>query len=155
MAYLFDEKYKYADAYSLASINGSILSVTAQLNEATSLYNQAIAAIASCDNSSTGCLEKTGRHISTWRDQRDRYQPLVTQYKNELSELLSLQKQLAGTQADTAGTTVAVAAAQTAISKADEAQTKASATKYFLYGGIALIVIVVGIIAYKMLKKKK
>jgi hypothetical protein len=155
MAFIFDEKYKYADAYNLASINDSILSVTAQLNEATGLYNQSMTAIASCNNSSTGCLEKTGRHISTWRDQRDRYQPLVTQYKAELSELLSLQKQLSGTQADTAGTTVAVAAAETAISKADEAQTKASAAKYLLYGGIALAVIIIGFIAYKMIKRKK
>lgn len=145
---------KYRNAVDTSNIDASIASVTASLNEATSLYNQAMTAIATCDNSSVGCLSKTGRHISTWRDQRDRYSPLITQYKNELTELLKLKSQIAGSQSETAQSAVVTASAQQALANADATQTKSAFYKYALiFGGIALF-IVIGIFAWKKLKKK-
>lgn len=144
---------KYRNAETMASIDASIASVTASLNEATTLYNQAMTAIAKCDNSSIGCVDKTGRHISTWRDQRDRYQPLITQYKEELAQLLKLKSQMAGSTSETAQSAVITAQAQQALANADATKTQSTFLKYLLiFGGVALLV-VGGIFAWKKLKK--
>lgn len=146
----YDNKYFNADG---SDITASIATVTAKLNEATSLYSQAMTAIAACDNSSTGCLEKTGRHISTWRDQRDRYAPLVTQYKGELTELLALQRDIAASTTQSAQSNQVVAEAQTALAKADSAKTMSGLLKWSLIIGGILVVVIGGIFIFKKLKK--
>ena len=145
---------------SLTTINASIATVTVSLDDATQKYNQAINAIAACNNQSTGCLNKTGRHISTWRDQRDRYAPLVEKYKKELDELLVLQKALTETQGTTAQATIvtaqaeqAVAEAEAAVSSAETSKTMSAGLKYGLIIGGVLLVVIGGIVAYKKLKK--
>jgi chromosome segregation ATPase len=161
MGEIFGKKpFRNAVTDSITTINTSIASVTASLDNATQLYNQAITAISTCNNRSGGCLDKTGRHISTWRDQRDRYAPLVEQYKKELQELLALQKALTETQGTTAQATIvtaqaeqAVAEAETAISSAETSKTMSSGLKYGLIIGGVLILVIGGIIAYKKFKK--
>jgi len=151
----YDTHKRFRNADGLSDINQAISIKTSELNTATRLLNEAMAAITACGNSSTGCLSKTGRHISTWRDQRDRNSALVTQYKKELSELLVLQKELAGTQTTSAAATTAAAAAKTAIVEADTAQTTSAAKKWLVYGGIAVGVIAVIIIGIVLVKKYK
>lgn len=161
MAEIFGKKqFRNAVTDSITTINTSIATVTASLDNATQQYNQAITAIAACNNQSGGCLDKTGRHISTWRDQRDRYAPLVEQYKKELQELLALQKALTETQGTTAQATIvtaqaeqAVAEAETAISSAETSKTMSAGLKWGLIIGGIVVVVVGGIIAYKKLKK--
>jgi|WetSurMetagenome_2_1015567.scaffolds.fasta_scaffold244898_2 hypothetical protein len=171
---LGEKKYRGADGYAapvvnyndITDINASIASVTESLANATEMYNQAMAAIAACNNDSSGCLSKTGRHINTWRNQRDAYRGLVAQYKTDLEELLVLQEQLSTVQVASAENTQAVvttaaettqvaAAAQTAIANADSATTSANFKKIALYGGGALVLIVLGFVVFKQLKKKK
>lgn len=161
MAEIFGKKpFRNAVTDSITTINTSIATVTASLDNATQKYNQAVTAIATCNNQSGGCLDKTGRHISTWREQRDRYAPLVEQYKKELQELLALQKALTETQGTTAQAAIvtaqaeqAVAEAETAISTAETSRTMSSGLKWGLIIGGIVIVVVGGIIAYKKLKK--
>lgn len=161
MGEIFGKKpFRNAVTDSITTINTSIATVTASLDNATQQYNQAITAIAACNNQSGGCLDKTGRHISTWREQRDRYAPLVEQYKKELQELLALQKALTETQGTTAVTVTATAAAnraiaeaETAISNEETSRTISKGLKYGLIIGGVLILVIGGIIAYKKLKK--
>ncbi len=143
-------KFHNADG---SDITASIATVTAKLNEATSLYSQAMTAIAACDNSSIGCLDKTGRHISTWRDQRDRYAPLVDQYKKELSQLLALQRDIAASTTQSAQSNQVVAEAQTALAKADSAKTMSGLLKWSLIIGGILVVVIGSIFIFKKLKK--
>jgi chromosome segregation ATPase len=161
MGEIFGKKpFRNAVTDSITTINTSIATVTAALDNATQQYNQAITAIAACNNQSTGCLDKTGRHISTWRDQRDRYAPLVEQYKKELQELLALQKALTETQGTTATAAIvtaqaeqAVAEAETAITTAETSKTMSTGLKYGLIIGGTLLIVILGIIAWKKFKK--
>lgn len=146
---------KWHNATDLASINESISIKTAQLNEASALLAEALAGIQLCGNVASGCVTKTGHHISVLSDMRDTNQPKVTQYKKELAELLVLQKELAGTQVETAASIQVTANAQKAVAEAEAVQTTTSAKKYLIYGGIGLAVIIIAVIAVKMLKKKK
>jgi len=59
------DRFRNAVTDSIVTINTSIAAVTRSLDEVTKLYNQALNAIAACNNNSSGCLDKTGRHIST------------------------------------------------------------------------------------------
>jgi hypothetical protein len=116
-------KYKNADG---SALDAAIQSKTKQLTDAQALYAQAMDAITICGNSSSGCLSKTGRHISTWRDQRDLNAPLIERYKTELSELLDLKVKEAATQIQTAASMQATSAANTAISEANKVSSEAS-----------------------------
>jgi topoisomerase IA-like protein len=164
MAYFTDDKYH--NAVDISSINASITSVTESLNNAMQLYNQAVTAITACGNKASGCLAKTGRHISTWRDQRDRYLPIVEQKKAELKELLEIQSTLTDVQVTSASnqqiivakeaeTNQVKAAADIALANADTRKAESTAKKYGLYIGLGLVLVIGGIVAFKMLKKKK
>jgi len=150
MASIVGESYRNADS---STIDTSIADVTTSLNEATRLYNEAMTAIALCNNSSVGCVDKSGRHISTWRDQRDRYAPMVTQLKKELTELLALKEKTATTSTQTASQIAGEAAARQAIANADTSQTTSTALKWGLIIGGILIVVIGGIFIYKKIKK--
>jgi ABC-type transporter Mla subunit MlaD len=146
---------KWHNAVSdLASVNGSIADVTQQLTVATTQLNQALTAIASCNNSASGCLANTGRHISSWRDQRDQYGPLVDKYKADLKQLLDIQKSLAGSTVETSQSMQVAANAQQAITEANSAASTGNLTKYLIIGGIILVALVAGVIIFKQLKKK-
>jgi len=150
MASIVGESYRNADS---STIDSSIADVTTRLNEATRLYNEAMTAIALCNNRSVGCVDKSGRHISTWRDQRDRYAPMVTQLKKELTELLALKEKTATTSTQTASQIAGEAAARQAIANADTSQTTSTALKWGLIIGGILIVVIGGIFIYKKIKK--
>ena len=146
----------YNSAGDLASISASIATKTTELNNATALLNEALNGIALCDNRAIGCVNKSGRHISTWRDQRDKNAPLVTKYKSELAELLALQKDLTSTQTQSAQSTQVIADAETAVMKAETAATIAKSTKLGLYLGIGagvIALIIGGIYLFKKFKK--
>ena len=151
---IIGEKWHNASASDIASIDQLISAKTAQLNEATTMLSQALTAIQLCNNSSWGCVDKSGRHISTWRDQRDMYSPLVTRYKNELIDLSARRSQLVKEMGDIAVVSQVAAVADKAIAEAESVETTSTAKKVLLYGGIALAVIVTGFIAYKIIKKK-
>ena len=155
MASILGEKYKYADGTSAAYLEQAISQTTYDLNNATAKLNEALSMIAICGNQSTGCLDKTGRHISTWRDQRDSYQRLVNELNEKLKDLLDQQSRIS---ANVTLTSVAnTNAAQSAIASADAELKKAKSTtfKWLLYGGIFVAVIVGAIFLYKKLKKQK
>jgi ABC-type transporter Mla subunit MlaD len=156
MSSIISEKFgkRWHNATDLSSINDSIAIKTQQLNNATMLLNQAVTAINNCGNSASGCLSKTGRHISTWREQRDANAPAVAQYKQELKELLALQASLATTQSQSAAAVETTAKAQEAVTNANTAETTANLTKYLIYGGIAIVVIIGAIVAFKYFRKK-
>lgn len=138
---------------SANDIDASIADVTTRLNEATQKYNEAIKGIALCDNKALGCVKKSGRHISTWREWRDNYGPQVTALKKELAELIELKKNMATSYVESAQSSIVVAQAEKAVAEAESVKTGASAKKYLLVGGIILVALIGGIIAYKKLKK--
>lgn len=161
MASIIGEKSKYKNAMpnkrwhnaeDLASINALIDAKTAQLNEVTALLTEAMEAITAGGNSHSGCTASpicNRRHISSWREIRDRNALLVEKYKKELAELLALQEKISVTQ-----TTNAVA--NKALADADTAGSAATASKvglYALIAGVAIAVIIGGIILYKKFKK--
>jgi hypothetical protein len=147
------KRYHYAEG-DMASVNSSLADLTAKLNDAQAKYSEAIAAIAACNNSSIGCLDETGRHISSWRADRDQYSKLITEYKSQISDLLSIQKSLASASVNTSQAISTASAAQQAVASAQEVTTKANAKKWLLYGGIGAGVLVAGIFAVKMFRKK-
>jgi len=151
---IIGEKWHNATTSDVASIDALISAKTIQLNEATTLLSQALTAIALSNNSSWGCVNKSGRHISTWRDQRDDNAPLVERYKNELIDLQARRAQLVKEMGDVAVATQVTAVAEKAIAEAESVQTTSNAKKILIYGGIALAVIIGGIIAYKLIKRK-
>lgn len=151
---IIGEKWHNATASDIAGIDQLISAKTTQLNEATTLLSQALTAIQLCNNSSWGCVNKSGRHISTWRDQRDANAPLVERYKNELLDLTTRRDQLVKQMGDVAVATQVTAVAEKAIAEAESVQTTSTAKKVLLYGGIGLAVIIGGIIAYKLIKRK-
>jgi hypothetical protein len=166
-----ENNYKNATSSTdtLAEVNASIASVTASLKAATTLYNEALAGIATCDNKSLRCVSKSGRHISTWREQRDQNSMIITNSKKQLDELLALQAQLVSAASAQATSTAAnktamaqadkiAATAETAVAEASSATIGASAKKYLLYGGIGIGVIALifgGIYIFKKVKKSK
>jgi LPXTG-motif cell wall-anchored protein len=159
------ERWKNAtDPTDLASINASIASVTASLNKAMALFQQASDALTTCyDKSQSACLQLTGGYAhSTWSPQYDNNKALIVRYKAELADLLTLQAQMAKTQASTASTVTQTAAADAAkadanaaLAKADIATTGATATKWLLYAGIGVGVVVLAVTAFVMFKKYK
>jgi hypothetical protein len=151
---IIGEKWHNATSSDIANIDQLISAKTAQLNQATTLLSEALTAIQLCNNSSWGCVSKSGRHISTWRDQRDANAPLVERYKNELLDLTTRRDQLVRQMGDVAVATQVTAVAEKAIAEAESVQTASTAKKVLLYGGIGLIVIIGGIIAYKLIKRK-
>jgi len=134
-------------------IDASIADVTNRLTEATTKYNQAMTGIALCNDKAWQCVDKSGRHISTWRDWRDTYGPMVIQLKKELSDLLALKKQMAVSTADTAQSSIVVAQAELAVAEAENVKVTTSFKKYLLIGGILLAVTIIGVVAYKKFKK--
>jgi hypothetical protein len=143
-----------ADA-SLASINNSIAIKTQQLDASTANLAYALKNINTCGNVATGCLSKTGKHINSWRDIRNQAQIDIGVYQKDLQNLLALQKEIAGSQAETAAAAIVTANATASLANASAATTGALAKKWLLYGGIALVVIIGGIFAYKYFKRKK
>jgi len=157
-------KWHNASASDIAEVDALISAKSSELNNATTLYSQAMNGIALCDNRSIGCVSKSGRHISTWRDQRDMYGPIVERLKKELYDLQdrrsalvkSINESAAASQI-VAQTSMATSEATKALANAETIQATATASKlgiYALIGGVFLIVIVGGIFAYKMYKKK-
>lgn len=151
---------KWHNATDLASINDSVAVKTAELNAATKVLNEATTAITAGGNTASGCNKSpicNRRHISSWRDIRDKNAPLVAKLKAELSELLTLQSQLAATQTQSAAATEKTAAAKKAVTEADTASTVATTTKWGLYGliGVGVIALMIGgYVMYKKFKKK-
>jgi spermidine/putrescine-binding protein len=150
MASIIGERWRNADS---SSLDTSIASVTTELNNATMLYNQALTAIARCNNQAIGCVAKTGRHISTWRDQRDKYAPLVVRYKAQLEDLLKLKEQVSAQTAQSAQSQQLVAAANTAIAEAESSGVQGKLKTYLLIGVIAAVVVISGVYIFKKLKK--
>jgi hypothetical protein len=154
--------WRNAETESVYSINASIANKTAQLDEATALLKQATDALAKLSGYSVFRqtlvdVKLTGRNLSTWVTQRDKYAPLVAQYKKELSELLTLQATLSTTQQQVATSTITAAAANKAIAEADIATTTATASKigkYILIAGVAVAGIIGAVILFKKLKNK-
>lgn len=153
-----------ASASDIAEIDALISAKSTELNNATSLYSQAMNGIALCDNRSLGCVKKSGRHISTWRDQRDTYGPIVERLKKELYDLQdrrtalvkSINESAAASQM-VAETSKASAEAAKALADAETVQATATASKFGIYaiiGAVVLIFVVGGVFVYKMYKKK-
>jgi hypothetical protein len=151
---------------SLDSVNSMIDDVTAQLAEATRLFNQASAALTACKGlSQSACLQKTGGYAhSTWSPQYDNNKAKIPELKTQLADLLKTQQTLIQSQQSSAITTTQVAEAnqkaanaQTEIAKSDVATTGATATKWVLYAGIGVGVIalvITGIVLFKKYKTK-
>lgn len=166
MASIIGEKKKWHNASEadIAAVDALISAKSSELNHVTSLYSQAMTGIALCDNKSWGCVSKSGRHISTWRDWRDLYGPMMERYKKELQELQDRRAALVKAINDTATagqlvaqSSVATAEAAAAIAEAETVQATAKASKigiYALIAGVAVVIIIGGIFAYKMYKKK-
>ena len=165
-----ENKWKNAISDDIASVDALISSKTTELNNATTMLNQALNAIVLCNDKASpngifrpGCAAISGRHITSWRDQRDQYMPLVDRYKKELTTLqerrsaLVFQANESATMLEKVATTnVATAKADQAIAQAETVQATATASKYGIYAaiaGVALVVIIGGIYAYKMIKK--
>jgi ABC-type nickel/cobalt efflux system permease component RcnA len=70
-----------------------------------------------------------------------------------LKELVELKKNMAVSSSESAQTSIVVAQAELAVAQAESVKVESSAKKYLLIGGIALVLLVGGIIAYKKLKK--
>lgn len=152
-----------ATTADIATIDAQITSKTAELQNASNLLTQALNGIALCNNSAWGCVSKSGRHISTWREQRDTNSALVTRYK---AELAALQEQRASYVAEVnaslmlnqqmATVSAATAAADKAIAEASKVQATATASKigvYLLIGGGLIALVIGGIYIYKKVKK--
>lgn len=161
MAEIFGKKpFRNAVTDSITTINSSIASTTEALDTAVEKLKQAENGISLCGGRSTGCVDKSGRHLSTWEEQKRIYAPLVEKYKKELEELLNLQKALTETQGTTAQAAIvtaqaeqSVAEAETAISSAETSRTMSAGLKWGLIIGGVMILLIGGIIAYKKLKK--
>lgn len=172
MASIIGEKKKWKNAITddIAAVDSLISSKTNELNNATTMLNQALNAITLCNDKASpngifkpGCAAISGRHITSWRDQRDMYMPLVDRYKKELitlqerrTALVNSANESATLLQNVAQTNVATAKANEAIASAETVQATATASKYGIYGiiaGVALILIIGGIYAYKKLKK--
>jgi hypothetical protein len=167
-----NKKWKNAASDDIASIDALISAKTTELNSATQLLSEALNAISLCNDKASpngifkpGCLQISGRHITSWREQRDINAPLVSRYK---AELVNLQGQRASLVTALNASTVlsqnistasvATAAADEAIAQSEVVQATATASKigiYLLIGGIGLVVVIGGIFAFKMLKKKQ
>lgn len=154
-------KWRNATASDVAGLDVLISNKTSELNNAVTLYSQAMNGIQLCGNSALGCVSKSGRHISTWRDQRDLYGPIVDRLRKELIDLQDRRNVLvdainksANVGQVVATTSIATAEATKALAQADTVKTVSSLTKYGLIAGIGLVIIIGGIIAYKMIRKK-
>jgi malonyl CoA-acyl carrier protein transacylase len=144
---------------SLDSVNSMIDDVTAQLAEATRLFNQASAALTACKGlSQSACLQKTGGYAhSTWSPQYDNNKAKIPELKTQLADLLKTQQTLIQSQQSSAITTTQVAEANQKAANADVATTGATATKWVLYAGIGVGVIalvITGIVLFKKYKTK-
>jgi hypothetical protein len=167
MSSILGEKYRYATASegltsSIANIDVTIAQVTKALSDATGRYNRAIAAIASCDNKARKCVDKTGKHISTWREMRDSNKKLRSTYTDQLADLNAKRQALIEAQNTSASSAQVVAeadkvvaAANTKLAEAESVTTDTNAKKIALYGGLALAGITITLVIIKVLKKKK
>jgi hypothetical protein len=161
MAEIFGKKpFRNAITDDIPTINASIASTTEALNTATANLKQAENGIYLCGGKAWGCVDKSGRHLSTWEEQLKVNQVLVYKYTKELEGLLILQNEITKTQGTTAVTVTATAAAnraiaeaETAISNEETSRTISKGLKYGLIIGGVLILVIGGIIAYKKFKK--
>lgn len=150
MASIIGEKYRNATS---SDIDASIADITAKLAEATTKYNEAIKGIALCDDKAWGCVKKSGRHISTWREWRDNYGPIIIDLKKQLADVLTLKNNMASSTADTAQSSIVVAQAEKALAEAENVKITTSLKKYLIIGGILVAITIGAIIGYKKLKK--
>jgi hypothetical protein len=168
---IIGEKWQNATSDDIAAVDALISAKSTELNKVTAILSAALNAITLCKGKAypdgilkPSCLKISGRHISSWEEDRDINTPLVSRYK---AELIALQERRAALVAEAnasssllqnvANTSIATAEANKAIAQAETVEATATASKigiYALIAGIGLVIVIGGIFAFKMIKKK-